>query len=114
MIGRLCSIVHGSAVLSLLAAPTRLYFQNMMFDNSPQPKPPVRDVIRSHLPLFLVVGGAAALFVSLHTAATAVAVAAAGHVVLGSAIALVGYLRTRARTGTGTTAGVGAERGERS
>lgn len=60
-----------------------MMFDNALLDNT-MPSPPSRwEAIRKHLPLILVLGGAAALFVGLHAAATTVAIAAGLHLAVG-------------------------------
>lgn len=72
---------------------------NMMFDNSPPAQPSVGAQVRSHLPVLAVVGGAFALFISLHVAAFGIAVAAGLHVVIGGAAMLGTRWANRKRPG---------------
>lgn len=65
----------------------------MEFDNSFQTAPSLRQQIRSHLPILLVVGGLVGVFFGLHGAAQAVLVIAGLHLLAGLALLLVHRMR---------------------
>ena len=63
-------------------------------------------MVKGHAPIVLVVGGFLTLFISLHTAAFAVAIAAGLHVVLGALVLAVGWMRRRSSGVVGDRDGV--------
>ncbi|MGH1488089.1 MAG: hypothetical protein ACRBK7_01640 [Acidimicrobiales bacterium] len=70
----------------------------MQFDNSVVPSPSRWQSAKEHLPILLIVGGLAALFISLHTAALGIVALAGLHIVFGLAALTVRHLRN-GRTG---------------
>lgn len=77
----------------------------MEFDNEIPSEPTFGSQVRSHLPILLVFGGAAAMFVGLHTAASSVAVLAVLHVAIG--FALFAFRRHRNNAAIRATVGAG-------
>lgn len=69
--------------LSLVPAVTSSYFQNMEFENEVSAPPSTWSTVRGHLPILLLGGGAIAVFLGLHAAATGAVVIAALHLAAG-------------------------------
>ena len=87
-----------TAVLCLVGGKFASYIPNMQFDNSPTPSPSTWQSVKEHLPILLIVGGLAALFISLHTAALGIVALAGLHIVFGLAVLTARHLRN-GRTG---------------
>lgn len=83
--------------MSLVPGHNLTYFQNIMFDNTPQPSPSTWSSLKSHLPLVILVLGVGGIAIGLHTAVTAVAVLAVVHVVGAGLLFGIAYLRRPAR-----------------
>jgi len=69
------------------------------FDNTAPPSPTRWEMLKDHLPILLIAGGVITLFISLHTAAIAVAVAAGLHVAIGVAVVAITWLRSTSGSG---------------
>lgn len=65
----------------------------MEFENNIAPPQTFRSKVHDHLPVILLVGGVAGVFLGLHGAATGLVAAAAVHAVLG--LIIVGIQRMR-------------------
>lgn len=65
----------------------------MMFDNNPKPPPTTLEALASHVPIAILLGGAIAIFIGMHTAATTLVALGAVHLI--GALALIGIRNLR-------------------